>query len=161
MGCSLAEAKEANDNFLNFYPGLKTLKEEVIPNDANAGWFKGVDGRLVRCDSQHLMLAGYLQNGESVVMKRATQVWHPRLTKEKVPFKLVDYVHDEWQTEVKGDIELAKYVAEIQADAIRQVGEDLNLNCPLAGSFMAEHGTYKIPNTDMYYSIGSTWRDTH
>ena len=152
LGCTISEAKEAVTSFLNRITGLKYLKEEVIPRDARRGYFIGLDGRAVLCDSEHLMLAGYLQNGEAVVMKRANVLWRSRLLKEKIPFKQVDFVHDEWQTEVPDDLELAKYIAEVQADSIRQVGEDLNLKCPLAGSILNQH---------KQLAIGANWSITH
>jgi DNA polymerase-1 len=152
LNCKNNEAKEAVTSFLNRITGLKYLKEEVIPRDANRGYFIGLDGRAVICDSEHLMLAGYLQNGESVIMKRANVLWRNRLLKEKIPFKQVDFVHDEWQTEVPDDLELATYIAKIQADSIRQVGEDLKLNCPMAGSILNQH---------KQLAIGANWSITH
>lgn len=152
LNCKNTEAKEAVTSFLNRITGLKYLKEEVIPRDANRGYFIGLDGRAVICDSEHLMLAGYLQNGESVIMKRANVLWRNRLLKEKIPFKQVDFVHDEWQTEVPDDLELATYIAKIQADSIRQVGEDLKLNCPMAGSILNQH---------KQLAIGANWSITH
>lgn len=152
LNCKNNEAKEAVTSFLNRITGLKYLKEEVIPRDANRGYFIGLDGRAVICDSEHLMLAGYLQNGESVIMKRANVLWRNRLLKEKIPFKQVDFVHDEWQTEVPDDLELATYIAKIQADSIRQVGEDLKLNCPMAGSILNQH---------KQIAIGANWSITH
>ena len=162
LGCKNNEAKEAVTSFLNRITGLKYLKEEVIPRDAARGYFQGLDGRLVMCDSEHLMLAGYLQNGESVIMKRASLLWRKQLREsefimEKLKgdlssIKLVNFVHDEWQLEVPDDLELATRIAEIQADAIRQVGEDLKLNCPMAGSIMNQH---------KQLAIGANWSITH
>lgn len=162
LGCKNNEAKEAVSSFLNRITGLKYLKEEVIPRDAARGYFQGLDGRLVMCDSEHLMLAGYLQNGESVIMKRASLLWRKQLREsefimEKLKgdlssIKLVNFVHDEWQLEVPDDLELATRIAEIQADAIRQVGEDLKLNCPMAGSIMNQH---------KQLAIGANWSITH
>jgi DNA polymerase-1 len=158
LGCSRDEAQEANDNFLDFYPGLKFLKENVIPADALRGWFEGFDGRAVKIwgddvDSRrHFTLAGYLQNGESVIMKRATQLWYPKLVKEGIPIWPVNFVHDEWQIETVRDMEVAKYVAETVADSIRTVGLDLGLRCPFAGSVLNGHGKL---------AIGDNWMDTH
>ena len=152
LGCSYEEAKVACENFLESYPGLYTLKNKVIPKDAQKGYFKGLDKRLVLCDNEHLMLAGYLQCGESIVMKKANVLWRHKLDKERIPYWQVNYVHDEWQTETIDDFELAKYIAEVQADAIREVGEELKLNCPLAGS---------IINSSKQLSIGLTWNETH
>ena len=152
LGCTNREAKAAVAQFIERNPGLKRLKEEVIPRDAERGYFEGLDGRLVMCDSAHHMLAGYLQNGECVIMKRANILWRQRLREEGIPFMQVNFVHDEWQTEVDRDMALAKRVAEIQADSIRQVGLDLNLNCPMAGSFI---------NTHKELAIGANWSLTH
>lgn len=152
LECSLPEARVADKNFLGYYPGLKDLKKSRIPKDAARGYFVGLDGRMVAQDSEHLMLAGYLQNGEAVVMKRANVLWRNKLQKEKIPFWQVNFVHDEWQTEVPRDLELAKYVANVQADSIRLVGEELGLNCPLAGSIRNSHGDL---------AIGDHWGVTH
>jgi DNA polymerase I-like protein with 3'-5' exonuclease and polymerase domains len=158
LGCTLEEARMANDNFLEFYPGLKLLKDQVIPEDAARGYFQGFDGRYVRIwgddydQRRHFTLAGYLQNGEVIIMKRAVQLWYPKLVKEKIPFWWVNFVHDEYQTETPRDMEIAKYVAQTQADAIRQVGVDLGLNCPMAGSILNGHGKL---------AIGDNWLDTH
>lgn len=155
LGCTLAEAKEARRNFLEAYPGLKELKQDRIPSDASRGYFEGWDGRLVMCDSEHLMLAGYLQNGEAVIMKKAMQLWWQQLTKEKVPFWLVNWVHDEWQTETIKDMEIASYIAQVQAEAIHKAGELYGVYCPLAGSWQKEENGIMVP------SVGTTWCHTH
>lgn len=158
LGCSVEEARTANESFLEFYPGLKLLKETQIPIDAARGYFQGFDGRYVRIwgedlsERKHFTLAGYLQNGEAIIMKRAVQLWKPKLEKEGVPFWPVNFVHDEWQIETVRDMEVAKYVATTVADAIRQVGLDLNLNCPFAGSILNGHGKL---------AISDNWMDTH
>ena len=145
LSCSIPQASEAVDNFLTALPGLKRLKELKIPADASRGFFVGLDGRKVPCDSTHLMLAGYLQNGEAVVMKHACVKWRTEAKKLGIPFKQVDFVHDEWQTEVNGTREEAEELGRIQREAIEWVGRDLGVFCPLAGS------------TD----IGFNWKDTH
>jgi DNA polymerase-1 len=138
-------AKVAIDNFLERYPGLTDLKKEVIPRDAARGFFIGLDGRKVICDSEHLMLAGYLQNGEAVIMKQANILWYNKLKQEGVPFWQVNFVHDEWQTETLDDYSLAEYIGQVQSDSIKQTGLDLDLNVALAGSS----------------NIGKNWKETH
>lgn len=152
LGCSISQASDANEAFLEAYPGLENLKRNQIPYDAKRGYFIGLDGRYVLCDSEHLMLAGYLQNGEQVIMKKANTLWRSRLLREGVPFTQVNFVHDEWQTEVPNDMELAKYVAEVQAESIRVAGEQLNLKCPMAGSIIG--GNKQL-------AIGRNWAETH
>lgn len=145
LGCSIEEARRAIADFLEFYPGLKDLKQTRIPQDAKRGFFIGLDNRPVICDNTHLMLAGYLQNGEVLVMKYARRIWRDRMIAEKIPAVFVNFVHDEWQTEVPDDDDIAKYVGECQVSAIIQAGIDLNLNCPLNGET----------------KIGYNWQETH
>jgi DNA polymerase I-like protein with 3'-5' exonuclease and polymerase domains len=133
------------NSFLSSIDGLSKLKYGIIPNDAQRGYFIGLDGRVVKCDSEHLMLAGYLQNGESVIMKWANRIWYSRLKKEKIWFRQVNDVHDEWQTEVEHCLETARYVAYVQRQAIRQAGEELEVKCRLDGSS----------------EIGYNWLETH
>lgn len=152
-----AQAEEAVRLFLDRTPGLKYLKEEVIPEDAARGYFIGFDGRKVLCDNPHLMLAGYLQNGEKCIMAHSNVRWRKILREEKVPYSQVNFVHDEWQTKVpilgklqydakgKPFCERSLYVGKVQREAIEWAGRDLGLSCPLAGA------------TD----IGFNWAETH
>jgi DNA polymerase-1 len=133
FGCTLEEAKRARERFVNAFPGLKFIREEMIPEDAERGYFWGLDGRPVMCDSEHLMLAGYLQNGETIVMKHANWLWREKLKAERIPFRQMAYVHDEWQTETVDDDDVVKFVKEVQANSIVQAGIDLGVKCPLAG----------------------------
>ena len=143
LECSIPEAVVARENFLEGYPGLKKVKEEIIPMDEKRKYFVGLDGRRVICDSAHKMLAGYLQNGEAIIMKWAMRLWYNKLKKEGVPFKLVDFVHDEWQTE--SEEKYAEYIKRVQIWAIEKAGLDLGVKCALAGSG----------------DIGLNWRETH
>lgn len=157
LECSYEEARKAVSDFIEFYPGLKHVKEDIIPADAARGYFEGFDGRYVKIvgedksSKEHFALAGYLQNGETVVMKHAMQIWHPKLISMGIPFKIVNFVHDEWQTEVYSH-EHGVIVGEIQADAIREAGEALGLRCPMAGSVLSGHGGL---------AIGRNWLETH
>lgn len=150
-------ASEAYERLLKRYTGFAALKETVIPADAKRGWFVGLDGRAVRIpgDSvgsrRHLAMSGYLQNGEVVVVKHATMKWWHRLP--ELDAKLVDMVHDEWQTECPNNMEIALRIANMQADSLREVGEELKLKCPLAGSF------YNKKAKD--YTIDTNWSKTH
>src|SRR5690606_13580316 len=92
---SQGSAKLAVTNFIESYPGLADLKGTQIPRDAARGFFVGLDGRKVVCNNEHLMLVGYLQNGEAVIMKGACREWQQILDKEKIPYRLVTWPHDE------------------------------------------------------------------
>jgi DNA polymerase-1 len=152
LGCSGEEARAARDNFILAYPGLAFLKEHTIPRDARQGYFQGLDGRFVKCDSEHHMLAGYLQNGEAVIMKEARIIWGAELKRLNIVYLAVNFVHDEWQTEGPSDKAVCRRIAQAQADSIRIVGESLNLRCPMAGSFLNSH---------KQEAIGPSWAFTH
>jgi DNA polymerase-1 len=144
LGCDTDTARKAIDSFIAHYPGLRDLKDHRIPADADRGYFIGLDGRLVACDSQHLMLAGYLQNGEAVIMKTANLLWINKLEEEKIPFKQVNFVHDEWQVEVQSLTHATK-AGNLMVRAIEETGSILKLNCPLTGNAI----------------IGKNWLETH
>lgn len=145
FGCSLREARETLEGYVQAYPGLLRLKNQQIPADAGRGYFVGWDGRKVLNDSEHLMMGMYLQNAESVVMKHANILWKERLDAEGIPYRQVNWVHDEWVTEVFGDRSVADYVGRIQAESITTIGERFGSYCPLAGEF----------------KVGRTWLDVH
>lgn len=157
LDCDERAATEAYNRLLERYTGLAYLKEEVIPADAKQGWFVGLDGRAVVIpgtdtgSKRHLAMSGYLQNGEAVVMKLATMKWWPKL--KDYGAKLVNFVHDEWQVECPNDVDVALLIAKMMADSLKQVGEDLGLKCPLAGSYW---------NDDLKdYTIATNWSKTH
>jgi DNA polymerase I len=151
LGVGSRGGRGAKQDFIRAYPGLKRLKEDRIPEDAKRGYFRGFDGRLVvipgedQGEREHLALAGYLQNGEAVIMKHACIKWREDLRSISIPFIQVNMVHDEFQTEIKGTKETAEYAGTVQADAIRWAGEKFNLKCPMSGSFR----------------VGKNWLDTH
>lgn len=143
--CPHKEARHALDEFIASYPGLADLKRNQIPRLAKQGWFKGLDGRKVRCDSEHLMIAGLLQNGEAVVVKNVVVKSMERFHKEKLPVSIVNIVHDEIQYNVRGDEDLAKYVGNVSSELFTQIGKELNITCPLAGEV----------------NIGRNWLESH
>lgn len=158
LGCPNEDAEAALRRLMERYQGFTELKERVIPADAKRGWFRGIDGRAVAIPGEsvgsrkHLCMSGYLQNGEAIVMKSATIKWHTELTNLGIDFKLVDMIHDEWQTETENNLETALLVANAQSRALREVGEELGLRCPLAGSFINDNGEY---------TFGTNWYQTH
>jgi DNA polymerase-1 len=152
------ETQEALDRLLLRYTGWQMLREEVFPKDAKRGYFTGLDGRKVALpgetsrDKQHLAMSGYLQNGEAIIIKRAACIAQRKIRAAQIPWNFVDIVHDELQSEVDNDLNSAIMVAKIKADAIVEAGEYYKLKCPLAGSYINDHGEY---------TIGTNWYQTH
>lgn len=157
LECSRVEAERALGRLMERYQGFTKLKKEVIPADAKRGWFTGLDGRRVRIpgetvgERKHLCMSGYLQNGEAIVLKEATCRWLPRLRLKYPDTKIVNFVHDEWQTEVVGERSIALDIAKTQAQALTETGVYLKLKCPLSGSYGIEGK----------YTIGTNWYQTH
>ena len=141
----MGQANKAVSNFTNSIEGLAKLKKNVIPEIASRGYFRGYDGRKVVVPNEHKTLAGMLQNGETLVMKYATRRWREQAKQEGLDFKICTWVHDEWQTEVRGSYQDAERLAQIQRDAIQWAGLHLGIMCPLEGES----------------SIGKSWKDTH
>lgn len=157
LGCTDEEAATALQRIMDRYQGFNYLKSVVIPADAKRGWFTGLDGRAVRIPGdtvgqrRHLCMSGYLQNGEAVVMKLATLKWHDKL--KDYDAKLVNFVHDEWQVECPNNMTIALHIAEMMATSLKDIGENLKLKCPLAGSYW---------NDDIKdYTIATNWSKTH
>src|SRR5258705_1675543 len=131
LDCDENSAQLAYARLLERYPGFAYLKEKVIPSDAKRGWFLGLDGRAVRIPGEnvgtrrHLCMSGYLQNGEAVVMKKATLKWWPFL--KEYDARGVGLIHDEWQVEVPNNMEIAIKAAELMKNSLPTVGEDVNL----------------------------------
>lgn len=151
------EGRVCLDRLLERYRGLSELKESIIPIDAKRGYFKGLDGRLVKIPGEtpsqrkHLCMSGYLQNGEAVIMKKACLKWADKL--KDYDAKLVNFVHDEWQVEAPNNMDVCLELAKMMANSLREVGEELKLDCPLAGSYW---------NDDLKdYTIGTNWKVTH
>lgn len=145
LDVTVTQAKIAVDSFIESTEGLSKLRNGLIRRDAGRGYFDGLDGRKVVCDSEYLMLAGYLQNGEAIIMKHANLLWQRRAIESKIKFKQVNFVHDEWQTQVYDSKDAAEYIGKLQRDALTEVGKQLNVYCPLSGET----------------KIGKNWLDTH
>lgn len=157
LECSKEEAERGLHRIMERYSGFLELKENVFPADIRRGWFRAVDGRKVTIpsvrDKPHLVMSGYLQSFEAIVMKKATLKWKQWLQENKTDHIIVDLVHDEWQTECRNNMDDAIRIGNAQCEALKQTGIDLGLNVPLAGSF------YNKKKND--YTIGTNWRVTH
>ena len=157
LDCSEIEAKTAYDRLLEHYPGFARLKASIIPKDAEAGYFCGLDGhRIIIPGSsvgtrEHLAMSGYLQAGEAKVMKLASLKFISKLP--EYDGLLVNFVHDEWQIELENDVMRAIELGKLVSQCLKEAGEDLGLRCPLAGSFWNDGAKD--------YTIGTNWKVTH
>ena len=143
VGGSAKEGQKLIDSFLQNTPKLKALREKVARIFAKEAKLPGLDGRKLLVRSEHSALNTLLQGAGAIVMKEALVILTKRLTKEKIWFKFVANVHDEWQIECKS--EDAEKIGNYGKQAITDAGVSFNMNCPLDGDF----------------KIGTTWKMTH
>lgn len=122
--------------------------EATIMKHATIRWLdkveKKYEQRLSNIPSM-VHLHSYLENTPNIGLLVRSEILVP---------KLVNLVHDEWQTEMpSNDMEEALWMAQTQSDSLREVGEILGLRCPLAGSYWNED--------KKDYTIGTNWKVTH
>tara|TARA_R100000234_G_scaffold72761_2_gene44854 strand:- start:5557 stop:7515 length:1959 start_codon:yes stop_codon:yes gene_type:complete len=139
------EAQAARTRFEMNIDGLYNLKNQFVPHVAEQGYFTGYDGRKVIVPNEHKTLAGILQNGEACLMKHSLLKWHDRARKDGIAFKMVGFIHDEYQVEVIGTKEDAEQLGKIQVQAMLETGQELGFKIPTPGS----------------YDIGKNWAETH
>lgn len=139
------EAAAARKRFEQNIEGLSAMKRRLIPSIAEKGHFTGYDGRKVVVPNEHKTLAGILQSGESVLMKHTLINFHKNARAEGIRFKMVAFVHDEYQVEVVGTKEEAEHLGQIIADTMTKTGQELGFRIPTPGS----------------YGLGRSWYDTH
>lgn len=142
LGCTTKQAEWSMENFLRSIPALKELKRKAAMA-AQRGYLVGLDGRRLGIESEHKSLSVYLQGGETVIMRLSNVLWYNQAKKDKLDFRQVAWVHDEWQTEVLE--QHAEIIGQMQVQSIRDAGLAFNLNCPLDGE----------------YKIGGNWAETH
>ncbi len=148
LNCSKPAATAALKSFAEYYPGFGEFKKRQMSDDRKRGYIVALDGRPILFPSPHTIIAAYLLSGEMCVMKHANVRWQEQLRADGIPFDQVNFIHDEWQTEVHdvtSGYPIANQVGQTQADAIRWAGDKFGMNCPMDGE----------------YSIGGNWYDTH
>jgi hypothetical protein len=162
LGCPLAEATSIRDNYLEGLPGLKKLIEDRTAEwRASAkrfynkkfgrmqyqdGWIKGLDGRPIQAESEHMVLCYLLQSDEAIQLAAAYSIWHKWMDERWEYGKqwgTVIWYHDEWQFECEPEI--AEDAGALAAAAIKWAGEYYKIQCPHDGD----------------YSIGNNWSETH
>ena len=145
LGVTQREASAARTRFEQNIDGLSAMKRRLVPHIAQRGYFIGYDGRQVKVPSEHKTLAGILQSGESVLMKHTLINFHAKARAELIDFKLVGFIHDEYQIEVKGTKEEAQHLGQLVATTMTETGAELGFRIPTPGS----------------YDVGLNWLDTH
>ena len=140
MGGTAKEGANARKLFLENTPALKRAKYKY-ERLAERGYIIGLDKRWIPIAEPYFTLSVLLQSGEVILMKKAAELWSEKAS--HLDWRMVAWVHDEWQTEVREDH--AEELGKIQVQAIRDAGPLLGCLCPLDGE----------------YKIGYNWSETH
>ena len=128
--------------FMGNMPKFSLLKNKLT-EASESGIIRGLDGRLLHIRSPHASLNTLIQGSGAVICKQWLVQMTDKIQESGVDAKLVASVHDEYQFEVAND-DTEKF-GTITNQAIKEVEEIYNLNCPL----------------DSEFKIGKNWAETH
>lgn len=138
---TLAEATKVRTEFLERL-GLAEVMDAAIA-EQEVGRVGLLDGSWVICPSPHSALNYKLQGGGARVMAQAAIFLEQKVEEKGIDRLKVGDIHDEWQADVAP--EDADEYAACSVQAIRDAGEELNMNVPLDGEAKK----------------GRTWAETH
>jgi len=142
VGGNSSKGKKLIDSFINNTPGLSALKKKISRLMAK-GHLPALDGRRVWVRSEHAALNTLLQSAGAIIAKQWL-IESTKLLQEKgINAKLLAFVHDETQWEVKED--QAEEAARLIEQAATKAGEALKFRCPV----------------DAEGKIGNNWRECH
>lgn len=141
LGVLVKEGARIRNMFLEKL-GLKELIEEC-QYEQKTGRVSLCDGSQVVCPSPHAALNYKLQGSGARCMSYGSFNLEVSIGRMGLDSLKVGDIHDEWQYDVHPDNAETHATASVQA--IRDVGEQLNLNVPLDGEA----------------KIGKTWAETH
>ena len=142
VGGNSSKGKKLIDSFINNTPGLAELKKKISKLMAK-GHLPALDGRRVWVRSEHAALNTLLQSAGAIIAKQWL-VESTKLLQEKgIDAKLLAFVHDETQWEVRED--QAEEAAKLIEQAATKAGEALAFRCPV----------------DAEGKVGNNWRECH
>jgi len=142
VGGSKDSGARLRERFFANQPTFKTLRDRVT-KASTKGYLKGIDGRRIHIRNTHASLNSLLQGGGAIVMKRALIMLDKKAKANKLDYKFVANIHDEWQVEVSKDH--TKDFGSLAVQAIKDAGDYYNMRCPL----------------DAEYKVGDDWSETH
>lgn len=132
--------KEIRRLIMQKVPAMDNLIQ-VVQAAASRGYLKGIDGFPIYVRSPHSSLNALLQHAGSMVVKRATCMWHEEA--KDLDFIQVGLFHDEVQADVCTSH--AQDVGKLFVECLIKSGHTYGLKCPMDGE----------------YKIGSSWAETH
>jgi DNA polymerase I-like protein with 3'-5' exonuclease and polymerase domains len=142
VGGNSSKGKKLIDSFINNTPGLSALKKKISRLMAK-GHLPALDGRRVWVRSEHAALNTLLQSAGAIIAKQWLIESTKLLQEKEIDAKLLAFVHDETQWEVRED--QAEEAARLIEQAATKAGEALKFRCPV----------------DAEGKIGNNWRECH
>ena len=142
VGGNSSKGKKLIDSFINNTPGLSALKKKISRLMAK-GHLPALDGRRVWVRSEHAALNTLLQSAGAIIAKQWLIESTKLLQEKEIDAKLLAFVHDETQWEVRED--QAEEAARLIEQAANKAGEALKFRCPV----------------DAEGKIGNNWRECH
>ncbi len=144
IGKGAKEGAVLKKRFLKSLPALNTLIEGV-QTASKKGYLIGLDGRRVRVRAEYAALNTLLQSAGALICKQWIREFNKSLHETNLHehCKLVSWVHDEIQLEVKGGMEAN--VGKLAVQSIGRAGHFFRVRCELTGE----------------YKVGNNWAETH
>ena len=142
VGGNSSKGKKLIDSFINNTPGLSALKKKISRLMAK-GHLPALDGRRVWVRSEHAALNTLLQSAGAIIAKQWLIESTKLLQENGIDAKLLAFVHDETQWEVRED--QAEEAAKLIEQAATKAGEALKFRCPV----------------DAEGKVGNNWRECH
>ena len=147
LGVPQAQADDYYEAWWSNNLPLRYFIEQATPiwHSMDKQWLPAIDGRWVPCPYEYMIASRLFQSAGVIAMKYAMVLWYNRIHKLSLPAKQIIHYHDEAQSLVVGDEELAHRVGTIGQWSIKRAGELLNFRVPLLSE----------------YKVGRSWSDTH
>ena len=145
LGMPVKRAAGIRESFLNGVTGLNELIEQCKEAHKKNKCIKSLDGRLIYTRSEHSALNALFQSTGAILCKRWMVIIRDMCKEQGISeyVQQVIWVHDELQYQVKE--EYAEQLAVICKEAMKEVEEYYQFNCPL----------------DADSAIGDNWGQTH
>jgi len=132
------------ETFFRNVPGLKGLINDVQHEwKHSSGRLRTIDGGSVICPSLGASLNYLIQSAGAIVMKAACILLHEEARRQKLWFRMVGNIHDEFQMETRK--EDGDRLGMLAVDCITRAGRSLGFKVELGGSYL----------------IGENWASTH
>jgi DNA polymerase I-like protein with 3'-5' exonuclease and polymerase domains len=132
IGATPKEGAKIINNFCKAVPAYARLKSKV-ERISEKGRISGLGGYQITVRSSHSSLNTLLQSAAAIIAKQWLVQIKKNLAAEKIPYKLVAWVHDEVQIECPK--EYGDRVGKVVVHSAAQAGEILKFRCPVGAEY--------------------------